>query len=158
MWIVFREWEGVGQRNRIIFILDNFGCLTEGSVVEEDGPELLFNDPSVETTLSSSSLTNNWDFDLGFDITNDISSLSSDGGNSVDSLSREGILESSRMTVEAEVGRQEGVALASEELLLYKQTMQKIRSCVSAKNVNAHKLKVSYSNTYRKNRTLRGSH
>ena len=59
----------------------------------------------------------------------------------MDSLSREGILESSRMTVEAEVGRREGVALASEELLLYKQTMQKIRSCVSAKKCKCSQTK-----------------
>lgn len=126
MWIVLWEWEGVGQGNSIIFILDNFGRLTEGSVVEEDGPELLFNDPSVETTLSSSLSTKKQDFDLRLDITNDISSLSSDGGNSVDSLSRKGMLESSRMIVEAEVGRREGVALTSEELLLYRDNAEKM--------------------------------
>ena len=103
-----------------------FGRLTEGSVVKEDSPELLFNDPSVETTLSSSLSTKKQDFDLRLDITNDISSLSSDGGNSVDSLSREGMLESSRMIVEAEVGQREGVALTSEELLLYRDNAEKM--------------------------------
>lgn len=43
----------------------------------------------------------------------------------MDSLSKEGILESSRI-VEAEVGRWEGVALTSEELLLYRDNAEKM--------------------------------